>query len=139
FISTAAGSGGFGASGDGGPALAASFRAPVTIVIDAAGAVYITDQESNRVRKITPTNVISTAVGSGAAGSYGDGGPAARAALYNPYGISFDATGSLYIAEFATGRIRKVTPDGAISTVAGGGSLRQDGALAVNSILDSPT
>jgi uncharacterized protein (TIGR03437 family) len=139
FISTAAGSGGFGASGDGGPALAASFRAPVTIAIDAAGAVYVADQESNRVRKITASNVIGTAVGSGAAGSYGDGGPAASAALYNPYGISLDGAGNLYIAEFATGRIRKVTPGGAIATIAGGGSLRQDGALAINSILDSPT
>src|SRR5258708_25606151 len=81
FISTAAGSGGFGASGDGGPARAASFRAPVTIAIDAAGAVYVADLGSNRVRKITPDTLIRTVAASRPPGPHRGRGPAGRGPL----------------------------------------------------------
>ena len=112
-ISTFAGNGSNGFSGDGGPAVAASIYGTTGIVTDAAGNIYFSDANNNRVRKVTPAGVITTIAGGGA--GLGEGGPATAAALHYPTGLTFDPSGNLYIAEPLFNRIRKVTPAGTIS------------------------
>jgi len=122
IISTVAGNGTFGSRGDGGPATAASFSNPIGLAVDASGNLYIADSTQSRIRKVTPAGIISTEAGNGTFGSGGDGGPATSASLTNPTGLAVDASGNLYIADSAQSRIRKVTPDGIIMTVAGNGT-----------------
>lgn len=119
-ISTVAGNGTEGFGGDGGPAILAALNKPVGVAVDLAGNLYIAE-EYGRVRKVTSDGVISTVAGNGSTGFSGDGGPAISAQLANPAGIDVDSAGNLYIADFNNRRIRKVTPEGMISTVAGGG------------------
>ena len=120
-ITTKAGDGTAGFSGDGGPSTSARVNAPGAIVVDAAGSIYIADTGNNRVRKIAASGLISTIAGSGTAGFSGDGGPAALAQLNGPLGLAFDAAGNLYIADEANSRIRKVDAAGVITTLAGTG------------------
>lgn len=108
--------------GDGGPASAALLFAPECVALDAAGNLYIADPADHRVRKISPAGIITTVAGTGHAGFSGDGGPAAQAQLYQPYGLAVDASGNLYIADLGNGRVRRVAADGIIRTVAGGGA-----------------
>jgi uncharacterized protein (TIGR03437 family) len=110
-------------TGDGGSALSAVLGQPEGIAIDSAGNIYVADAATSRVRKIALDGTIQTFAGTGAAGFSGDGGPATAAALNQPYGLAFDHFGNLYIADLGNGRVRKVTSDGNIQTVAGGGSL----------------
>jgi trimeric autotransporter adhesin len=110
-------------TGDGGPALAAALGQPEGIAVDNAGNIYIADAADNRVRKIAPDGSIQTYAGTGRAGFSGDGGPATAAQLSQPYGISLDRAGNLYIADLGNARVRKVSIDGTIQTVAGGGSF----------------
>jgi uncharacterized protein (TIGR03437 family) len=137
-LTTVAGNGKDGFSGDGGPATSASLS-PRGMALDAAGNLYIADTENNRIRKVTG-GVITTVAGTGASGFSGDG-PAASATLSSPAGIAVDAAGNLFIADSFNRRIRKLTPGGAISTVAGTGSpgVSGDGGLATNATLESPT
>jgi len=121
-ISTVAGNGTAGFSGDGGLATSAQLHHPNGLAMDAAGNVYIADIINSRIRKVTPGGVISTVAGSGTGGFSGDGGPATSAQLARPYGVALDAAGNLYIADLGNRRIRKVTPGGVISTVAGSGT-----------------
>jgi hypothetical protein len=121
-ISTVAGNGAGGFSGDGGPATSARLDRPSGVAVDAAGNLYFADTNNHRIRKVTPGGVISTVAGNGAAGFSGDGGPATSAQLYDPRGVAMDAAGNLYIADYGNDRIRKITPGGAISTVAGNGT-----------------
>ncbi len=139
-ITTVAGSGQKGFSGDGGPATAAALSSPTGLAIDAAGNLYISDSENNRVRKVTPAGIISTVAGTGQRGYSGDGGQAVAAALNWPTGLAVDSTGNLYIADMANARIRKVSPAGIISTVAGSGQpgFGGDGGAATNARLNSP-
>ena len=99
---------------------------PQGMAFDAAGVMYLADQDNYVVRKVTPAGVISTVAGNGHQGFSGDGGPAISAALYDPSGVAVDSVGNLYIADFNNRRIRKVTPDGVISTVAGNGGMLGD-------------
>jgi uncharacterized protein (TIGR03437 family) len=140
IISTVAGDGTQGFSGDGGPATSASFSEPEAVAVDAAGNLYIADRLNNRVRKVNPSGIISTVAGSGAEGFSGDGGPATSASLYRPEGVAVDAAGSLYIADAFNARIRKVSPSGIISTVAGNGAQRfsGDGGSATSASLYFP-
>ncbi len=118
-ISTIAGA---GDCGDGGPAARARIGAPEGLAVDRAGNVYIADALDHRVRKVTPSGTVTTIAGSGRVGFRGDGGPATKARLNAPYGLAVDAAGNLYICDLGNARVRKVSPDGVIHTVAGGGS-----------------
>jgi uncharacterized protein (TIGR03437 family) len=122
-INTIAGNGSPGYSGDGGAASAAQLNGPTGICADASGNLYIADLSNGRVRKISTAGVITTVAGNGGIGYSGDGGPAVNATLYHPYSVAVDAAGNLYIADSANNRIREVTLDGNIATVAGNGSI----------------
>ena len=143
IINTLAGSGprGGGDGGDGGPALGARLFEPFGLAVDAAGNVYIGDQGNNRVRKVAPDGTITTVAGSGQQGFSGDGGPALQASLNNPQGVAVDAAGNLYIADHVNGRVRKVAPNGIITTVAGTGlrGSTGDGGPAVSAQIGLPS
>ncbi|MGI8683964.1 MAG: Calx-beta domain-containing protein [Acidimicrobiales bacterium] len=124
-VTTIAGTGDVGAGGDGGPALAAQFSFPTGIAVDAGGVVYVADAYNARIRRITPAGVVTTVAGTGVLGSGGDGGPAAAAQLYFPYGVAVDAAlpPNLYIADSFNNKVRRVDgATGVITTVAGDGS-----------------
>jgi uncharacterized protein (TIGR03437 family) len=139
IISTVAGNGTWGFSGDGGPATSASLYGPSAVALDASGNLYIADWVNNRIRKVSPSGIISTVAGNGVAGFSGDGGPATSASLNRPAGIAVDAAGNLYIADSWNNRIRKVSPSGIISTVAGGGPALGDGGPATSASLSNPS
>jgi trimeric autotransporter adhesin len=130
-ISTVAGNGTSGYSGDEGPATAAQLSS-TGVAIDSAGNLYIADKGNNRIRKVTPAGIISTVAGNGNQGYSGDGGPATAAQLNFPAGVAVDASGNLYLADVYNYRIRKITTEGIISTVAGNGTsgYSGDGGLA---------
>ncbi len=119
-ITTIAGTGVRGYSGDGGPALAARIFSPASITVDPSGTIYFTDIDVDVVRKITPDGIISTVAGTGVNGFSGDNGPATAAQLNLPYAVAVQF-GFLYIADTGNNRIRRVSPAGIISTVAGTG------------------
>ena len=139
-ITTIAGTGVYGYSGDSGPATTAMLAYPGGVALDAAGSLYVGDQGNHRVRKIDTSGLITTVVGTGSAGSSGDGGPATAAQLNNPRGVVFDSSGNLYIADSSNNRVRKVTPSGAITTVAGTGTSGYvgDGGAATLALLRAP-
>jgi hypothetical protein len=120
LIETAAGS---GWTGDGGPATLAILRQPGGVAADSFGNVFIAETGGHRVRKLDRSGTITTVVGTGIGGFSGDGAPATAAQLAFPYGLAADIFGNLYIADLGNARVRRVTPDGNISTIAGGGSL----------------
>ncbi len=113
-------------SGDGGLATQARLNFPADLLVTSGGELYIADTENHRVRKVDTQGVITTLVGNGQNGFSGDGGPATAASLSRPHGLSLDATGALFIADTGNHRVRKVTPDGVITTVAGKGPASAD-------------
>ncbi len=140
MISTVAGNGTFGFSGDGGAATSASFSSASGVAVDAVGNIYISS--SNRIRKVTATTgIISTVAGNGTTGFSGDGGDATSASLNSSAGVAVDAAGNIYIADRANNRIRKVTAaTGIISTIAGNGTsgFSGDGGAAMSAKLNNP-
>jgi sugar lactone lactonase YvrE len=108
--------------GDGGPATAARLNALRGLAVDTAGNLYIGDTENHRVRKVTPEGIISTVAGTGKKGIAGDAGPANQAQLDGPAALALDALGNLYIGEYGSYRVRRMAPDGTLTTVAGSGS-----------------
>jgi len=142
-ITTVAGNGTSGYSGDGGPAASASLYGPYGMDVDASGNIYIADHYSHRIRKVdASTGNITTVVGNGTAGYSGDGGPAASASLDHPYGVEVDGSGNIYIADENNHRIRKVDAStGNITTIAGNGTAGYsgDGGPAVSASLHSPS
>ncbi len=148
IISTVAGSGCFPSRtttcplGDGGPAIRASLGSPLGLAVDAAGNLYIADGSGNhRIRKVSPSGIITTVAGGGQSDFSGDGGPATSASLHQPSGVAVDAGGNLYIADTENQRIRKVSASGIISTVAGRGNMAfaGDGGPGVNASLAFPS
>jgi len=113
--------------GDGKPATQAAFQFAAGMVRDSKGNTYVTDQGEQRIRRITSAGVISTFAGTGIAGFSGDGGPARSARIYAPLGITVDAAGDIVFADAGNERIRKITPAGIISTIAGNGSTGYSG------------
>jgi len=140
MISTVAGNGVPGASGDGGSALEASLSDVAGVALDAAGNFYFGDPSNRRVRKVTPAGIISTVVGTGVQGSSGYGGPATNASLNRPTFVVLDPAGNLYIADTSNQRIRRVDLNGTITTIAGNGmaGFSGDGGLASNASLMFP-
>ncbi len=136
-----AGNGRSGYSGDGGPATSAQLSSPQGLALDGSGNLYIADSNNSRVRMVSPSGIITTVAGSGIGGflGEGDGGPATSAPLALPYGVAVDTGGTLFIADYGNNSVRKVSPGGVITTVAGGGILVPgDGGLATNVSLSAP-
>ncbi len=129
-ISTVAGSGTEGYSGDGGLATATQLNTPTGVAVDAAGNLYIADQNNQRIRKVDTGGAITTVAGTGGYGYSGDGVAATAAQLYGPYGVAVDAAGNLHIADTLNNRIRKVDTGGVITTVAGSGTKGGTAATA---------
>ena len=124
-ITTIAGTGRSGFSGDGGPATRAQLAAPSDVAVDAAGNLFIADENNHRIRRVDSSGIIITIAGTGVRGFAGDGGPAIQALLDYPRGVAVDASGNLYIADYDNHRIRKVDPSGTITTIAGSGEVEQ--------------
>jgi len=122
-ITTVAGTGTAGFSGDGGPAVEASLNLPSGLVFDSRGNLYIADRSNDRVRRVNTKGVIETFAGNGGDGYHGDAGPATEAELSKPFGIAFDDKDNLYIADRGNNRVRKVSPKGVITTLAGDGGF----------------
>ena len=121
-ITTVAGNGTIGYSGDGGSATNASLYVPTGLAMDASGNLFIADGGNKRIRKVNANGIITTVAGGG--NNYpGDGGAATNASLYSPTGLAVDASGNLFIADEYDYRIRKIGTNGIISTVAGNGSI----------------
>jgi len=139
IVTTVAGDGIQRFSGDGGPAASASLYDPVRIAVDASGNLFIADTGNERIRKVSPGGTITTVAGNGTQGFSGDFGPATSASLYAPEGIAVDGSGDLFIADYGNSRIRKVSPGGVISTVAGNGTqaLSGDGGPAASASLQN--
>jgi len=141
-ITTVAGNGTGGYSGDSGAATSAKLWAPYGVAVDGAGNLYIADSNNSRIREVTvATGIITTVAGTGSGGYTGDSGAATSAKLYYPNGVSVDGAGNLYIADFGNNRIRKVTAaTGIITTVAGTGTggYSGDNGLATSAVLNSP-
>ncbi len=133
IISTVAGNGTAGYSGDGGAATTASLYYPTGVAVDGAGNIYIADRSNHRVRMVSAaTSIITTIAGTGTAGVGGDGGPGSAAQLNNPAGVAADAVGNVYIADTNNSRIRRVTAGtGIISTFVGTSTTGYDGESVV--------
>ena len=129
IITTVAGDGTGGYTGDGGLATSARLYYPRGVAVDASGNIYIADTGNNRIRMVTKsTGIITTVAGDGTRGYTGDGGLATSAGLYNPQGVAVDASVNIYIADYANHRIRMVTKStGIITTVAGDGQYGYTG------------
>lgn len=148
IITTVAGLGNGGFSGDGGPALYAGLYFPAGVTADGFGNVFTADILNHRVREVTAQGTITTVAGNGTLGFGGDGGPATAAQVSLGYigtqnegslnfsGLAVDPLGNLFIADTGNQRVRKVTPQGVISTVAGGGSSFGDGGPATSAYLE---
>ncbi len=142
FITTVAGTGEAGFSGDGGPATDARLNEPYEIRFDAAGHMYFVEMVGGRVRRVEAgTNIITTIAGTGETGFSGDNGPATQARLSKPHSIALDNNGGLYICDIGNHRIRHVDlAQGTITTFAGTGERRPtpDGAPIVGTPLNGP-
>jgi uncharacterized protein (TIGR03437 family) len=150
IITTVAGSGPVGYapsgtgnfSGDGGSATSATLNAPFGVAVDTSGNLFIVDYFNNRIRKVSASGIITTVAGSGTASFSGDGGPATSALLNNPTGVAVDTSGNLFIADYNNNRIRKVSANGIITTVAGSGPTAGssgDGGPATSAIINQPS
>ena len=144
IITTYAGTGTPGATGDGGPATSAQLS-PTSggnngIAMDAAGNLFIADGNNQRIRRVSANGIITTVAGNGSPGFGGDGGPATSAMLQYPHGIALDSAGNLYIADASNYRIRKVDTNGIITTVAGNGNVvfGGDGGVATKASFEQP-
>ncbi len=133
IISTYAGTGTEGFSGDGGPAVNAQLYYPMGVAVGPDGSLYIADEHNSRVRMVNPAGIITTVAGDGTFGFGGDGGPASQSKLNGPCGLDVDAQGDVYIADYGNNRIRMISPAGIITTIAGSlSTAKGDGGPAIN-------
>jgi sugar lactone lactonase YvrE len=130
IITTVAGTGDAGFSGDGGSATAAHLNLPLGVAVDHLGRIYIADTSNHRIRRVDASGTIATIAGTGVAGFSGDGGPALSAQLQNPGRLVVDGTGAVFVADTSNHRVRRISASGTISTVAGGGTRLGDGSAA---------
>lgn len=139
-ITTFAGTGIAGFSGDGGPAKNAELSFPTGIVFDREGNMLVADSGNNRIRSIKPSGIITTIAGTGIAGYSGDNGPAVQAELNTPWGLAVDGAGDLFLADVVNNAIRRIDAFGTITTVAGNGmaGYSGDGGPATIAELNSP-
>jgi uncharacterized protein (TIGR03437 family) len=140
-ITTVAGTGQAGFAGDGTPAGDAQLNFPRDIAIDPSGALLVLDTGNVRVRRFTPGGIIGTIAGSGILGFYGDTLPAVRAQFASPWGLAIDRSGNIFIADTFNDRIRRISPDGIITTIAGinGAGYQGDNGPAIFARLNRPT
>jgi sugar lactone lactonase YvrE len=140
LVTRVAGNGREGYSGDGGPATSAQLNFALAVAVDSQGNLFIADTKNYRIRKVSPDGVIATVAGNGTRGYSGDGGPATTAQLRYPVGVTADSHGNLFVADQFNYRIRKVSPEGVITTVAGNGDsgYSGDGGPATSAQLLSP-
>jgi sugar lactone lactonase YvrE len=149
IIDTFAGNGVAGFSGDGGPAIDAQISLPGgqaappagRIATDAEGRLYIADSANHRVRRVDTDGTISTIAGDGTPAYRGDGGPATAASLFRPSDVEVDRDGNVFVADTDNSCVRKIAPDGTISTavgVCGSPGLGEDGATATEMFVDRP-
>ena len=148
LITTVAGKGTTGFSGDGGLATNAQLNSPFVVGVDFTGNLYIADYGNNRIRKVS-AGAITTVAGNGTSGFGGDGGAPAGAQLHAPYAVAFDKTGDLFIADYRNNRVREIS-GGTVNTIAGSGTpgfsgdsgpaasaqLNQPSAIAISSVGD---
>jgi len=141
IITTVAGNGVAGFNGDGGLAQNARIDSPLDVTVAPDGNVYFTDIDNQRIRRIGTNGIITTIAGTGTAGFTGDGGQATAARVNLPVGISIASDGSIYFADLSNHRVRRITPNGVITTVAGTGTVgfSGNGSLATAAQLSSPT
>jgi uncharacterized protein (TIGR03437 family) len=140
-ISTVAGSGTSGYAGDGGAAASAQLNSPAGVAVDGAGNLYIADFSNHAVRKVSG-GIITTLAGTGVAGFSGDNGPAKQAQLNGPSGVAVDQAGNVYVADSGNQVVRKIAPNGVISTFAGmfgNPGSSGDGGPAVSAQLALPS
>jgi len=140
IITTVAGNGTYGYSGDGGPATSASLNHAFWIAVDGAGNLYIADRDNHRIRKVNSSGIISTIAGNGTAGYYGDGGPAIEASINTPFGIAVDSEGNVYFTDRGNQRVFKINAAGTLTTIAGNGiaGYSGDGGPALSASLNNP-
>lgn len=140
MISTYAGTGESGFSGDGGPAVQAKLSKPMGLALGRDGTLFVADAGNRRVRAIAPNGIIRTFAGGESNEPHsGDGGPATEASFEQPHALAMTPDGSLYVADSDAGTVRRIGPDGRISTVAGGGTQRGvDDIPATQAILEDP-
>ncbi len=134
-VSTFAGSGNYGSAD--GTGTEASFNGPTGVAIDASDNIYVTDRAFNRIRKISPSGVVTTIAGSGGGGSIDGTGTAAS--FNRPYGIVVDASGNVYIGDTNNHKIRKISPSGVVSTFAGSGNRGFADGTGISASFNTPT
>jgi len=135
IVTTLAGSGN-GAYADG-IGTTASFYHPARLTVDAYGNVFVGDTDNNRIRKISPSGVVTTLAGSGI-GAYADGNTTA-ASFYKPHGVAVDASGNVFVADKNNHRIRKITASGSVTTIAGSGTATFDDGFGSSASFYNPT
>jgi type IX secretion system substrate protein/carboxypeptidase family protein len=139
IITTVAGNGVAGFSGDGGPATAANLNRPEFVRVDAAANIYISDMSNYRLRKVNVAGIITTIAGNGSPGATGDGGPATAASI-SPADVAFDTKGNLLVCDYDGNRVRRIDASGIITSIVGNGSptYAGDGGPATAASIHGP-